>query len=453
MIKNGKIVSIREQVVEVEFGDNPPGIYEVLTVGEGAKVKLIVIMSARNLGRLFCVALRSMTGISRGEEVVATGEVMQFPVGQELLGRVVDVFGQPVDGLGAMATKKSLPIWSRQRVTLAPEEIRVLETGIKVIDLFAPMFVGGRMGLFGGAGVGKTLLLTEILHNVVGQRKNAVSVFAGVGERSREGLELLQALRAQKVLSSVALLFGPMGENPGVRFVAAAAAATVAEYFRDDLKKEVLFFVDNVFRFAQAGSELGTLMQTIPSEDGYQATLESEMGKFQERLTSSKNGMMSSVEAVYVPADDLLDHGVQSIFPYLDCVVVLSRQVYQEGLLPAVDILASSSSALDPHVVGEAHYEVVLSVKALLRQAQSLERIVQLVGISELSPEDQVVYQRAHKIKNFMTQRFFVAADQGGSEGVFVPRAQAVLDLQAIMAGKYDSVPEEKFRFIGSIAL
>lgn len=326
-----------------------------------------------------------------------------------------------------------------------------METGIKVIDLFAPFYKGGKMGLFGGAGVGKTLLLTEILHNIVGLKEDtAVSVFTGVGERSREGLELFEALKSTGSIKNSTLVFGPMGENPAVRFMSAFSGATLAEYYRDYMKKNVLFFIDNVFRLAQAGNEISTLTNTIPSEDGYQATLESEMAMFHERLSSTVNGVLSSVEAIYVPADDLLDHGVQSIFPYLDSTIVLSRSVFQEGILPAIDVIGSTSSALDPAVVGQKHYDVALEAKVLLKKAQALERIVSLVGESELSGDDQVVYKRAKRIKNFMTQRFFVAEAQKGEKGKFVPVTQTVNDVGDIIAGKYDAIPDERFMFVGS---
>jgi F-type H+-transporting ATPase subunit beta len=328
----------------------------------------------------------------------------------------------------------------------------LLETGIKAIDLFSPLLKGGKMGLFGGAGVGKTMLLTEILHNIVGKSQGkTVSVFAGVGERSREGLELYQSLVDSKTLSSSSLVFGTMGENPALRFLAAFSAVTLAEYYRDILKNDVLFFIDNVFRFAQAGNELSTLMNIIPSEDGYQATMESEMASFHERLSSTKEGIISAIEAIYVPADDLLDHAVQAIFPYLESVVVLSRDIYQEGIMPAIDILESASTALDPIVVGDFHYDVALNAKTMLKEAQSLERIVSLVGEAELSKEDQIKYRRAKRLKNFMSQKFFVAEMQRGEKGAYVPIETTVKDVNGIIVGKYDKIPEEKFLYIGSV--
>jgi F-type H+-transporting ATPase subunit beta len=308
------------------------------------------------------------------------------------------------------------------------------------------------MGLFGGAGVGKTLLLTEVLHNILGKKdKKTVSVFAGVGERTREGLELLQALSESGVLSSSSLIFGTMGESPTIRYLSAFSAVTLAEYFRDVRKTDVLFFIDNVFRFAQAGNELSTLMNIIPSEDGYQATLESEMAEFHERLVPTKDAVVSTIEAIYVPSDDLLDHAVQAIYPYLESLVVLSRNVYQEGIMPAVDIISSTSTALEASVVGQFHYEVALNAKTILKRAQGLERIVSLVGEHELSKEDQIIFKRSRRIRNYMTQNFFVAAAQRGEQGVYVPLKTVLEDVNSIIVGKYDSTPEEKFLYVSGL--
>jgi len=309
------------------------------------------------------------------------------------------------------------------------------------------------MGLFGGAGVGKTILLTEILHNIVGRTlSSSVSIFAGIGERAREGLELYEALKLSGVMQNSSLIFGPMGENPAVRFLAAYSAATLAEYFRDEKKKNILFFIDNVYRFAQAGNELSVLTSTLPSEDGYQATLESEMADFHERLIPTNSAAITTIEAIYVPADDLLDHGVQAIFPYLESTVVLSRSLYQEGLLPAIDILNSTAASLNRNIVGDLHYESAIRAKTILKKAESLERIVSLVGESELSAEDQLVYRRAKKIRNYMTQRFFVAETQTGKKGVYVDIKTAVEDLKAIIEGICDHIPEDKLLYIGSIS-
>src|SRR3989344_2004094 len=307
------------------------------------------------------------------------------------------------------------------------------------------------MGLFGGAGVGKTMLLTEIMHNVVGLQKDTVSIFAGVGERSREGLELREALEHSGVLDKSSLVFGPMGENPAIRFLSGFAAVTLAEHFRDTEQKEVLFFIDNVFRFAQAGNEISVLTNSIPSEDGYQATLESQMAHFHERLVPTTSAGITSIEAIYVPADDLLDHGVQAIFPYLDSTVVMSRDVYQQGFLPAVDILESTSAALTPDVVGQKHYDAALLAKQLLKESDNLERIVSLVGETELSAEDQATYKRGRKLRNFMTQQFFVAESQRAQKGSYVPVKTTVEDVMSLIEGKLDHIPEERFLYVGSV--
>lgn len=386
-------------------------------------------------------------------KVVNTKKPITVPVGTGVLGRVMDLFGEPLDGLGEIKRTEEWPIYrnSPTLYNLSYKE-EILETGIKAVDLFSPIVKGGKIGIFGGAGVGKTILLTEIAHNVIGKHsENSVSVFAGVGERVREGQELYEALKEKGVLPYVSLILGTMGENPSRRFLSSFTAVTLAEYFRDILKKNVLFFIDNVFRFAQAGNELSVLMNSIPSEDGYQPTLASEMAAFHERLIANKDGNISTIEAIYVPNDDMLDQGVQAVFPYLDSTMVLSRSKYQEGHLPAVEIPSSTSSSLNPEIVGGLHYEVVLSAQSLLKQAASLERIVSLVGESELSTEDRIVYERAKKLRNFMTQSFFVAEAQTGNKGVFVPRKIAVEDVNSILKGKCDNITDDKFMFIGSI--
>jgi len=447
----GKVISVRGQVIEVAFKGLMPEVNHILVLEENPEIKMVVYSSS-GIGSFYCLVLTPTFQIHRGLKVLNTEKPIQFPVGKALLGRVVDLFGKPYDNLGPIKVDKFLPI---QREILVKEDLvihkEVLETGIKIIDLFSPLIRGGKMGLFGGAGVGKTMILTEILHNiVVAGKKGNVSVFAGVGERSREGLELHQALAESGALKSSSLVFGTMGENPSIRFYSAFAAVTLAEYFRDELGKNVLFFIDNAFRLAQAGNEVSTLMNIIPSEDGYQATLESEMAQFHERLTSTERGSISTIEAVYVPADDMLDHAVQSIFPYLESVIVLSRNAYQEGLLPAVDILQSTSTALEPGMVGPEHFQVALRAKNVLKEAEGLERIVSLVGKSELSKEDQLKYDRAKRLRNFMTQRFFVAETQRGEKGAYVPLKVTIQDTKNILDGKYDKVPEEDFLYIGS---
>lgn len=447
----GKIVSIQGQIIEVEFQDEKPNIHDILVLETDLSVKIQVYTSS-GPSTFYCFSLTPTKKLYRGGLVKNTGNPIFAPVGKNVLGRVIDIFGNPVDGLGEIKTEEKKPIYQDILIydnLLTQQEI--LETGIKAIDLFSPFLRGGKIGLFGGAGVGKTILLTEIIHNIVVLHKNKnVSVFAGVGERTREGHELYETLKQKEVLPFVSLIFGPMGENPAVRFLTGFTAITLAEYFRDALKKDVLFFIDNVFRFAQAGNELSMLMNTIPSEDGYQATLESEMASFHERLISTKSGSISAIEAIYVPNDDLLDQGVQAIFPYLDSIVVLSRNVYQQGKLPAIDILSLASSALNPEIVGNLHCQTAIDAQNLLKKAVALERIVSLVGESELSADDKIIYQRAKKLTNFMTQNFFVTEEQTGKKGAYVPLKTTVEDVSKIIKGEYDSVSDDKFLYIGS---
>jgi len=448
----GKITSVSGQIVEVEFKNRKPQINDLLYLKDDPDIKMEVYSSS-GINTFYCLALSRTNTLYRGAEIICTDSPILFPVGKEVLGRTVDVFGRPVDGGDDIVTKSTAPIHSLvpQREVLVTHEL--LETGIKVVDIFCPMTKGGKMGLFGGAGVGKTMLLTEIMHNVIGEAKDKyVSVFAGVGERAREGLELQHSLKSTNVIANSSLIFGHMGENPSLRFLAAYSAVTVAEYFRDIEKKAVLFFIDNVYRFAQAGSELSTLTAQIPSEGSYQATLESEMADLHERLISTKSATINTIEAIYVPADDILDNAVQSIFPYLESMVVLSRSQYQQGFLPAVDIISSSSGSMNRGVIGDLHFETAIKAKAILKESENLERIVSLVGESELSGEDKITLKRARKIRNFMTQVFFTAQEQKGQTGVYVPLKSAIADLSGIVEGRYDHIPEEKFMFIKSVS-
>ena len=452
-INQGIIKSIRGQVVRVEFPGEKPALNEVLLVKKDPRLKLIVL-SGEKENLFLCLALSETETLSRGLKVIASHKSLQVPVGKALFGRVINVLGQPIDGQGPLGKTSKKETFGRSPVLgQIKDKKEVLEMGIKVIDLFSPTVKGGKIGIFGGAGVGKTILLTEIMHNIIILGKNkhqGVSVFAGVGERSREGQELWAILKKNQVLPRVSLVFGPMGANPALRFLTGFGAVAQAEFMRET-NKDVLFFIDNVFRFAQAGNELAMLTNTIPSEDGYQATLASEMAAFQERLASSSQASITSVEAIYVPNDDFLDAGVQAIFPYLDSVLILSRQVYQQGLLPAVDLLASGYSGnLNPEVVGELHYQTALAAQSLLKKMAGLERIVSLVGLSELSLPDQTTYKRAQKLQNFMTQRFFTVEAQTGQPGQYVPRQTTVRDVADILAGKYDRIEAEKFLFIGS---
>ncbi|OGC97566.1 hypothetical protein A3C34_03050 [Candidatus Amesbacteria bacterium RIFCSPHIGHO2_02_FULL_48_21] len=445
----GRVLAVRGHIAQVRFIEMQPEMHQILVGKKDPEVRLKVYTSSGQ-GTFYCMVLSGSERIYRGLEIENTGKQMSIPVGDKVLGRVMDVFGRPADGGEEIAATESRQIFTSSpdySQTLVHEEI--WETGIKVIDFFSPLMKGGKMGLFGGAGVGKTLLLTEIMHNVVTARQEKnVSVFSGVGERTREGHELYEQIKARGLLPYVSLVYGAMGENAAVRFLTGLAGVTLAEYFRDK-GWDVLFLIDNVFRLAQAGNELATLMNMIPSEDGYQATLTSEMAAFHERLVSTDSGIVSAIEAIYVPSDDMLDAGVQSIFPYLDSVVTLSRVAYQEGRLPAVDILTSHSSALSPIVVGRPHYEVAIKAQTSLKKAESLERMVALVGEAELSPENQLLYKRAKKMRNFMTQNFFVAEEQTGKKGVMVPLTDTIRGVEDILEGKYDQVSESRFLYIG----
>jgi F-type H+/Na+-transporting ATPase subunit beta len=447
----GKVISIKGQIIEVEFLDKKPKIYDVLTFKDDESVKMEVYTSASPTS-FFCLALTPVTKLHHGSLVVSTGQPIKIPVGPEMLGRVVDTLGMPQDGAGEIKAKESKPIiaeaLSFQHVDIPRD---VLETGIKVVDFFTPIVKGGKVGLFGGAGVGKTVLISEVIHNlVILHAEENVSVFTGVGERTREGEELFETLKESKVMQGVCLIYGSMGENAALRFRTAFTGVTLAEYFRDS-GKDVLFFIDNIYRFAQSGYELSTLMNSIPSEGGYQSTLTSEMASFHERLVSTKKNSITTFEAIYVPADDLTDSGVQAIFPYLDSGLILSRQVYQEGRFPAIDILSSTSSALNPDTVGEEHYQTAVNAQALLKRAGALERIVALIGESELSIDDQTVYKRAKKLKNFMTQNFTVVEGQTEKKGVYVPLKDTVADVKGILEGKADSLAPEDLLYIGTL--
>lgn len=448
----GVVRAVQGQVVTVEFRGEKPEIHDVV-VGKNDKEAVMEVYGSGGGAVFFCLSLKSPESLYRGMEVIGTGKTLQVPVGKEILGRVIDIFGEARDGLLKFEAKEYRPIYGK-----APEFRRsaptkeILETGIKVIDFFSPLLRGGKLGIFGGAGVGKTVLLTEIIHNLVTLKghEGGVSVFAGAGERAREGQELFKQLKETGVLPKVALIFGHMGENSSIRYLTGLAGASIAEYFRDEEKKDVLFFIDNVFRFVQAGNELSMLADSLPSEDGYQPTLLSEMGDFHERLTAVEGASISSIEAIYIPNDDVSDQGVQAIFPYLDSTVILSRDIYQKGVLPAVDPLASGfSSALNPAVAGTEHYETVRQAQALLKKKVSLERIVALVGESELSSEDRVIYHRAEKLENFMTQRFHVIEQQSGKKGVYVPLKETIKGVKMIMDGEFSGIPKEEFLFIG----
>ena len=451
-LKNkGRVISVKDPIIEIEYsGEVKPKIRDVLFLDERPDIKMMVMKSSGD--KIYsCLCLSDTRVVSRGALVENSGIPLRIPVGKELLGRVVNVFGEEKDGLGPIKTDIFRDIYQEApHFSEVNAKLEFLETGIKIIDLCAPLVKGGKVGLFGGSGVGKTVLLTEILHNIINKdREKNLSVFCGVGERSREGHELFEELKGTGVLDSVSLVFGSMGESPSVRFLTAYAGATVAEYMRDDMGKNVLFFIDNIFRFAQAGNEISLLSGNIPSEGGYQPTLTTEMAHIHERLSTKKNNSITVIEAIYLPEDDILDQAAQSVFGYLDSSIVLSRDAYREGRLPAVDIISSGSDTLNPGNVSALHYYVATEAKRSLKQSELLERIVSLVGESELSEEDRIIYQRAKKIRNYMTQNFFVAENQTGKKGVYVPLKGTISVVKGILEGAYDSVSEDKFLYIG----
>lgn len=450
-LKKGRIKSILGQVVIVKISKNYPKFGEVY---KNDGVKLVCYLS-KSPDNYYFIVLDGEKLIRRDMEVTSTGKLLSIVVGNDLLGRVVDVFGEPQDGGKKIITTDKMEIFKNEPFELIKnQKIEIWETGIKVVDFFAPLVKGGKLGLFGGAGVGKTVLLTEIMHNIFmtgGNNSKSMAVFAGVGERTREGRELIDELSEKQVLYRTSLIYGSMGDNAGKRFLTAYAGVTIAEYFRDIQNKNVLFFIDNVFRLAQAGSELSTLTDIIPSEEGYQPTLISEMSQFHERLKSGKSSDICAIEAIYVPSDDLLDTAVNSIHPYLDSVVTLSRDVYQEGRFPAVDILGSSSSLFDPDIIGEKHYKAVIQAQRIIKKSEELERMVALVGESELSPENQVMYRRSGLIKAYMTQPFEVVSAQTGKKGEKVSLNQTIQDVEDIIAGKHDERKPEDFMYIGAI--
>ena len=454
MALRGSIKSIRSTVAEVEFLDEQPRIFDILTLADNPAVKLEIIASASEQ-HYFCFILSDEIRLSRGTEVISTGEPLSIPVGDAVLGRAFDIFGTPHDGKAPLATTRK-PIHSHKKTSIEDTYIpsEVITTGIRAIDFFTPILKGSKTGLVGGAGLGKTILLTELIHNVVTNNNKSdsetVSVFSAVGERSREAHELLETLEASDVLKKTTMVLGQMGENPAVRFRTASASATIAEHFRDE-GKDVLFFIDNMYRFSQAGYELATLMKAIPSEEGYQPTLPSEIGTLNERLVSNKSAHITTIEAIYLPSDDLLDYSVRSTFDYLDGYIVLSRDVYQSGRLPAVDLLESNSSALTPETVGEKHFGLYLEAKKVLESAKEIERIVSLVGLSELSAEDQKKYKRSILLQNYMTQSLSVAEPQTGKPGVFATPNTTLIDIEKILSGAFDDADPDLFLYIEKI--
>jgi F-type H+/Na+-transporting ATPase subunit beta len=453
----GTITQITGAVVDVRFDADLPHILNALHVK--ADGRLIVLEVAQHLGEseVRTIAMDTTDGLVRGEKAVDTGSPIQMPVGPETLGRILNVIGEPVDERGPVNNKQALPIHrSAPAFVDQSTEAQILVTGIKVIDLLAPYAKGGKIGLFGGAGVGKTVTIMELINNVA-KAHGGVSVFAGVGERTREGNDLYHEMIEGGVIkldgpgSKVALVYGQMNEPPGARARVGLSGLTVAEYFRDAEGQDVLFFVDNIFRFTQAGSEVSALLGRIPSAVGYQPTLSTDMGALQERITSTKKGSITSVQAIYVPADDLTDPAPATSFAHLDATTVLSRSIAEQAIFPAVDPLDSTSRMLDPRVVGEEHYDVARSVQRVLQQYKSLQDIIAILGMDELSEEDKLVVSRARKIQRFLSQPFHVAEVFTGTPGVFVKLEDTIKAFKAIVAGEYDNLPEAAFYMVGTI--
>lgn len=450
---SGRIRGVRGQIVEIEYETNEhlPDFSEVLTCPQNKRIKLEVYdFSDKN--SLFCLSLTPKKWLERDMVVTSTGKPLTIPAGLTVLSRVMNLFGEPQDNNGPIEGAELIPIYtSPPKFEDVVTTNEVLETGIKIIDFFTPFKRGGKIGFIGGAGVGKTVLMTELLRNIT-YKHQGVSVFAGIGERIREGHELRESLAKSGVIDRVALIFGQMNENAIVRFRVAAAASSLAEFFRDQEHKDVLFFCDNVYRFVQAGSEVSSLLGSIPSELGYQPTLATEVANFENRIISTKSGSITSVQTVYVPADELSDAGVGAILPHLDSMVVLSRSLASRGFYPPIDPLISSSSVLNKFVVGDEHYETATKALEILHNYQRLSRIVTIVGEAELSPFDHMVYERGKRIINYMTQPFFTTANQTGKQGAVVPRETTIKDMQTILSGKVDTVPPEQFLSISSLS-
>lgn len=450
---NGKIIQISGFVVDVAFEDGRmPKIKEALTVSVGGKVRVMEV--AQHIGgkNVRCIMLSESEGLARGMEVTATGNNICVPVGKPTLGRMFNVLGEPIDG--GEAIDGSAERWNIHRKAPAFAEqrpvVEILETGIKVIDLLEPYSKGGKIGLFGGAGVGKTVLIQELIHNVA-MEHGGYSIFTGVGERSREGNDLWKEMRESGVMEKTALVFGQMNEAPGVRMRVALSGLTMAEYFRDRENKDVLLFIDNIYRFVQAGSEVSTLLGRMPSAVGYQPTLAEEMGSLQERITSTKSGSVTSVQAVYVPADDLTDPAPATTFSHLDATTVLSRKVAEQGIYPAVDPLESTSRILEASILGEEHYRIARSVQEILQKYSELQDIIAILGMDELSDEDKLVVGRARKIQRFLSQPMHVAEKFTGIPGVYVPLGETLKGFGAIIDGEMDEYPEAAFYNVGTL--
>ncbi|UOS02398.1 F0F1 ATP synthase subunit beta [Helicobacter pylori] len=451
----GKIIQVLGPVVDVEFESYLPAIFEALDINfeVNGTQKSLVLEVAAHLGgnRVRAIAMDMTEGLVRNQVVKAHGKMIEVPVGEEVLGRIFNVVGESIDNLEPLKPSLTWPI-HRKAPSFEQQSTKteMFETGIKVIDLLAPYSKGGKVGLFGGAGVGKTVIIMELIHNVA-YKHNGYSVFAGVGERTREGNDLYFEMKEGGVLDKVALCYGQMNEPPGARNRIAFTGLTMAEYFRDEKGLDVLMFIDNIFRYAQSGAEMSALLGRIPSAVGYQPTLAGEMGKLQERIASTKNGSITSVQAVYVPADDLTDPAPASVFAHLDATTVLNRKIAEKGIYPAVDPLDSTSRILSPQMIGEKHYEIATGIQQVLQKYKDLQDIIAILGLDELSEEDKKIVERARKIEKFLSQPFFVAEVFTGSPGKYVTLQETLEGFGGILEGKYDHIPENAFYMVGSI--
>lgn len=451
-LHKGTVSQVMGPVVDVRFENcELPAINNALTVPIGEKTLTIEVAQHIGDNVVRCIAMSTTDGLKRGEEVTDTGKAISVPVGRETLGRIFNVLGNTVDNGPEVETEQR---WNIHRQAPEYEDLststEILETGIKVIDLICPYSKGGKIGLFGGAGVGKTVLIMELINNIAKQH-GGLSVFTGVGERTREGNDLYNEMKESGVLSNTTLVYGQMNEPPGARMRVALSGLTMAEYFRDQEGQDVLLFIDNIFRFTQAGSEVSALLGRMPSAVGYQPTLANEMGALQERITSTKKGSITSIQAVYVPADDLTDPAPATTFAHLDATTVLSRAISSQGIYPAVDPLESTSRILSPEILGEEHYQVAREVQRILQRYQELMDIIAIMGMDELSDEDKLLVQRARKIQRFLSQPFFVSEKFTGIPGTYVPLSETIRGFKEIIEGKHDNLPESAFLFVGTI--
>jgi len=448
-VYEGKIIKIIGVVADVAFDSHLPSLNELLRVPlEEGELALEVVSHAEK-GVVRCLSLNPTEGLRRGMKVYTTGQSVTVPVGDSVLGRVLNAYGEPIDGKGEVSDRREGIYREPPLFTELSENKEIFETGIKVIDLLTPYVKGGKVGLFGGAGVGKTMLISELIHNVAGKMKGS-SIFAGVGERSREGFEMIEEMTRSGVLDKTAFVFGQMNETPAARMKAALTGLTIAEGFRDE-GRDVLFFLDNIFRYVQAGSEVSALLGRMPSAVGYQPTLANELGSLEERIASTKKGSITSVQAVYVPADDLTDPAPATLFTHLDATTVLSRKLVEQNIYPAVDPLESHSRILEKEVVGEEHYQTAKRVTSALQRYNELQDIIAILGMNELSPEDKLLVYRARKLQRFFSQPFHVATPYTGIEGKYVPLKKTIEGCNAILNGELDAVPEGAFYFIGGI--